>query len=38
MDKVVEKLEEFYDEARQLRVDGFLSDLIEVVKAGGVDD
>ena len=37
VDKVVEKLEEFRDEMKMFGCDGLLSDLIEVVKGGGVD-
>ena len=38
VDKVVEQLEEFREEMEQFRCGGMLSDMIEVVKAGGVDD
>ena len=37
VDKVVEQLEEFRDEMKMFGCDGLLSDLIEVVKVGGVD-
>ena len=37
-DKVVEQLEEFREEMEQFKCGGMLSDMIEVVKAGGVDD
>ena len=37
VDKVVEQLEEFRDEMKMFGCDGLLSDLIEVVKDGGVD-
>ena len=37
IDKVVEQLEEFRDEMKMFGCDGLLSDLIEVVKGGGVD-
>ena len=37
VDKVVEQLEEFRDEMKMFGCDGLLSDLIEVVKGGGVD-
>ena len=36
-DKVVEQLEEFREEMEQFKCGGMLSDMIEVVKAGGVD-
>ena len=36
-DKVVEQLEEYREEMEQFRCGGMLSDMIEVVKAGGVD-
>ena len=35
-DKVVEQLEEFREEMEQFKCGGMLSDMIEVVKAGGV--
>ena len=38
VDKVVEQLEEFREEMEQFKCGGMLSDMIEVVKAGGVDD
>ena len=37
-DKVVEQLEEFREEMEQFKRGGMLSDMIEVVKAGGVDE
>ena len=37
LDDVVEQLEEFRDEMKMFGCDGLLSDLIEVVKGGGVD-
>ena len=37
VDKVVEQLEEFREEMEQFKCSGMLSDMIEVVKAGGVD-
>jgi hypothetical protein len=37
VDKVVEQLEEFSEEMEQFKCGGMLSDMIEVVKAGGVD-
>ena len=37
VDEVVEQLEEFRDEMKMFGCDGLLSDLIEVVKGGGVD-
>ena len=37
VEKVVEQLEEFRDEMKMFGCDGLLSDLIEVVKGGGVD-
>ena len=37
VDQVVEQLEEFRDEMKMFGSDGLLSDLIEVVKGGGVD-
>ena len=36
-DKVVEQLEEFREEVEQFKFGGMLSDMIEVVKGGGVD-
>lgn len=36
-DKVVEQLEEYREEMEQFKCGGMLSDMIEVVKAGGVD-
>lgn len=36
-DKVVAQLEEFREEMEQFKCGGMLSDMIEVVKAGGVD-
>ena len=35
--KVVEQLEEYREEMEQFKCGGMLSDMIEVVKAGGVD-
>ena len=37
VDAVVEQLEEFREEMEQFKCGGMLSDMIEVVKAGGVD-
>lgn len=37
VDNVVGQLEEFRDEMKMFGCDGLLSDLIEVVKGGGVD-
>ena len=37
LDDVVEQLEEFRDEMKMFGCDGLLSDLIEIVKGGGVD-
>ena len=37
IDKVIENMEEFRDEMKMFGCDGLLSDLIEVVKGGGVD-
>ena len=36
-EKIVEQLEEFRDEMKMFGCDGLLSDLIEVVKGGGVN-
>ena len=36
-DRVVELLEEFWDEMKQFGCEGMLPDMIEVVKGGGVD-
>lgn len=38
VDKVVEQLEEYREEMEQFKCGGMLSDMIDVVKAGGVDD
>ena len=38
VDKVVEQLEEYREDMEQFKCGGMLSDMIEVVKAGGVDD
>ena len=38
VDKVVEQLEEYREEMEQFKRGGMLSEMIEVVKAGGVDD
>jgi len=38
VDKVVEQLEEFREEAKRFGVDGMLTDIIDVVKRGGVDE
>lgn len=38
MGKVVEQLEEYKGEAKQLGALGFVVDIIEVVKAGGVNE
>lgn len=37
VDKVIENMEEFRDEMKMFGCDGLLSDLIEIVKVGGVD-
>ena len=37
-DKVVAQLEEYREEMEQFKCGGMLSDMIEVVKAGGVDE
>ena len=37
-DKVVEQLEEFRSEMEQFRCGGMLTDMIDVVKAGGADE
>lgn len=37
VDKVVAQLEEYREEMEQFKCDGMLSDMIEVVKAGGVE-
>lgn len=37
-DKVVKQLEEFQGEMEQFGCDGILTDMIEIVKGGGVDD
>lgn len=38
VDKVVEQLEGYCDEAKQFGSDGMLADIIDVVKAGGKND
>lgn len=38
LDKVVAQLEEYREEMEQFKCGGMLSDMIEVVKAGGVDE
>ena len=38
MDKVVEQLEEYREEMEQFKCGGMLSEMIDVVKAGGVDE
>ena len=38
VDKVVEQLEDYREEMEQFKCGGMLSDMIEVVKEGGVDD
>ena len=38
VDKVVEQLEDYREEMEQFKRGGMLSEMIEVVKAGGVDD
>ena len=38
MDKVVEQLEEYREEMEQFKCGGMLSEIIDVVKAGGVDE
>ena len=37
VDKVVAQLEELREEAKQFGVDGMLTDIIEIVKRGGVN-
>lgn len=37
VDKVVEQLEDYREEMEQFKCGGMLSDMIDVVKAGGVD-
>ena len=37
LDKVVAQLEEYREEMEQFKCGGMLSDMIEVVKAGGVE-
>ena len=37
-DEIVEQLEGFREEMEQFKCGGMLSDMIEVVKAGGVDE
>lgn len=37
VDKVVAQLEEYREEMEQFKCGGMLSDMIEVVKAGGID-
>lgn len=37
MERIVEQLEEFREEAKQFGADGMLTDIIDVVKRGGVD-
>lgn len=37
VDKVVAQLEEYREEMEQFKCGGMLSDMIEVVKAGGVE-
>ena len=38
VDKVVAQLEEYREEMEQFKCGGMLSDMIEVVKAGGIDE
>ena len=38
VDKVVAQLEEYREEMEQFKCGGMLSDMIEVVKAGGVNE
>lgn len=38
LDKVVEQLEEFRPEMEQFGCGGMLTDIIDVVKAGGIND
>lgn len=38
LDKVVEQLEAFREEMTRFGCDGILTDMIEVVKGGGVDE
>lgn len=38
VDRVVEQLEEYREEMEQFKCGGMLSEMIEVVKAGGVDE
>lgn len=37
VDEVVAQLEEYREEMEQFKCGGMLSDMIEVVKAGGID-
>lgn len=37
VDKIVAQLEEYREEMEQFKCGGMLSDMIEVVKAGGID-
>lgn len=36
MPRIVEQLEEYHEEMEQFKCGGMLSDMIEVVKAGGI--
>ena len=38
MDKVIEQLEEYKGEAEQLGVQGLVTDIIEIVKAGDMNE
>ena len=38
VDNVVAQLEEYREEMEQFKCGGMLSDMIEIVKGGGVDD
>lgn len=38
LDKIVEQLEEFREEMEKLGYSGMLTDMIEIVKGGGVDE
>lgn len=37
-DKVVQRVEEFRPEMKQFGCDGMLSDMVEIMKGGGVDE
>lgn len=38
VDKAIKQLEEYKDEAEQLGILGFVADIIEVTKAGGMNE